>query len=178
MSKRKARNQKLTEDPNLGRPRKWASEMPVYDNYKEAEAGTGISKSVLMQAVEQGCQCKRNQRLHIGEFIRWFFTVGLSEDDSKDWEEVKGRFSALREKLKFEKEDDKVIDWALVERFIDYLVKTLFFGEVDRLASEFPANLKGKTEIEIFEECARQAKMIKETLRGAMDDWIEKKGKL
>jgi hypothetical protein len=48
-------------------------------------------------------------------------------------------------------------------------VAVLFFGELDRLAQEFPVTLKAKDEIAIHEEVLKQIENVKKNLTAALD---------
>ncbi|HWX19507.1 MAG TPA: hypothetical protein VN578_06330 [Candidatus Binatia bacterium] len=70
----------------------------------------------------------------------------------------------------------EVVSFADAQRFIQNLVANCFFGELERMAQEFPPTLKGKTEIQINEEVIRQIEQVKVTLQGKLDEW-ERMGK-
>jgi len=65
--------------------------------------------------------------------------------------------------------DGEVFDAANVTRFVTDLVHNCFFGELDRLAHEFPSTLKGKDEVAIHEEILRETESVKRTLRNKLD---------
>lgn len=71
---------------------------------------------------------------------------------------------------------NEMIEAIKAASFIKYMVAGIFFSELDRLASEFPAALKGKDEIAIHEECERQIEFIKGNLRSQMESWVQKQG--
>ena len=69
---------------------------------------------------------------------------------------------------------NELIPKADVTDFHSHLVGTIFFGELDRLASEFPASLKGKSELEIHAECQQQRDRIRQSLGDALSTWALK----
>jgi len=71
----------------------------------------------------------------------------------------------------------ETIEFDLVHRFIGNLTGVYFFGELERIANEFPSNLKGKSEIEIHAECGKQIEVIKTNLRARVAAWVKSKGK-
>jgi hypothetical protein len=161
-----------------GRPRVFA-EFPVYDSMEQCAGATGIPISHLKFAKRQGCLFIRHGRVHIAEFISWFFSqTPENVEDAIDWSKRDKRMSAMIKEIEYEKMRDSVIEWVLVEKFIMQLVGINFFGELERLAGEFPATLKGKSEVEIASEVANEVKSIKESLRSRMEIWKTKKGKI
>ena len=63
----------------------------------------------------------------------------------------------------------EVINFESVKQFIRDINQNCFFGELDRLANEFPSALKGQNEIEIHKECLAQIERIKTVLRAKLD---------
>ncbi|MGD0746058.1 MAG: hypothetical protein ABSA45_12970 [Verrucomicrobiota bacterium] len=72
----------------------------------------------------------------------------------------------------------ETIPFSLVTTFIRHLVANLFFGELDRLAYEFPATLKGKDELAINIEVEAQIARIKKSIEQQVRVWGEKKGQV
>lgn len=81
------------------------------------------------------------------------------------------------EKAKMENAEKRgeMIAFDKVRAFLHNIIGTFFFGELARLEAEFPAALKGQTEIEIQAECKRQISKIKEELRVHLTAWEQKK---
>ena len=77
-----------------------------------------------------------------------------------------------------EEKRGELIAFSSVEKCLRGLVGELFFGELERLANEFPASLKGQDEVAIKVECTKQIEKIKDSLRDYLNLWLEKKGKL
>lgn len=160
-----------------GRPRVYGTELPVYDSMDQCASATGIPVDYLKRAKRSGCLFIRHGRVHLAEFIRWFFSQA-DGNDGEDWARRSKRALAIKAEIELEKLQNQVIEWQTVDSFITRLVSIDFFGELDRLGGEFPARLKGKSEVEIAEECDKEKKAIKESLRGKMETWKKQKGKV
>lgn len=64
-----------------------------------------------------------------------------------------------------------------VEIFFQKFCVVGFWAELNRLKEEFPPNLKGKSEIEIYEECDKQIEQIKANLQNRLSIWMNENGK-
>lgn len=173
---------KRTTSTKLGRDRVYATDLPVYDSMEQCCGATGIPVAAQKHAKKNGCLFIRHGRVHLGEFIRWFFKSGKEDagDDEMmiDWNKRDKRAAALIKEVKLEEEYDRLIDFAMVTRILTQLVNVTFFGELERLANEFPTGLKGKTEVQINEECLEQVKKIKLSLIAQLQAWEKSKGKI
>lgn len=166
--------------PGAGRPRVYATDLPVYDTMDQCSGATGIPKAMLQLASKEGCLFVRHGRVHLAEFIRWFFNEKPQDGDEEsniDWEKRGKRAQTLIREADLQEKYGKVIDFELARGFIEYLVRSIFFAEVERMSQEFPATLKGKTEVEIQAEMAKRAKELKTSLELALKTWIDTKGK-
>ena len=154
-------------------------DFPVYDSMDQCAGATGIPISALKLAKRQGCLFIRHGRVNVAEFIRWFFGAERAgnAEDAIDWTKRDKRAAALLKEVELEEEQNRVIDWSMVNSFITRLVSVEFFGELERLAGEFPASLKGKTEVEIAEETQKQIALIRDSMKNKMEMWKQKKGK-
>lgn len=168
-----------------GRKRVFASDLPVYDAIKDAVGATGIPLAAFDEARKNGCLFMRHGRVHLGEFIRWWFTRDiddeLDEDKEKrgtDWTSRDKRASALLRETKLANEKGKLCEFANVERFIRQVIAVEIFGELERISTEFPASLKGRSEVEIKSECDAQVEQIKNNAHKSIDNFIKKRGKL
>jgi hypothetical protein len=81
-------------------------------------------------------------------------------------------------KMENELKDGALIEFEYVAKFIRHFNGTLYFGELQRLAAEFPASLKGKNELEIKVEVEAQIERIKQRLDAAEEAWLEKEGRV
>ena len=165
---------------DLGRPRVYATDMPVYDSMAQCSSATGIPKSALSMAKDKGCLFVRHGRVHLGEFLRWWFSQpdDDGEDQDVDWKADLTKQRAMLAKVHRLQAEDKVVDFANVRKFYGNLISNHFFAELDRLAAEFPVTLKGKTEVDINLECQAQIKKVKRYLLDQLDVWELKKGKI
>lgn len=135
----------------------------------QASAASGIPLAILKSAKREGCPAFIRDRVDLGEFIVWWFAQDHESDI--DWGKRDKRASALTKEVKLEAARDHVVDVSLVTRFVTHLVGQCFFGELERLAGEYPSILKGKGEVAIHEECLRQTVAIKKILRTQLDRW-------
>jgi hypothetical protein len=158
-----------------GRPLKHALELPLYDSMEMMSSATGIPLAALKHAKKNGCLFVRHGRCELSVFLKWFFNQDGSDEDV-DWAKRDKRAKALMSEIELEKKRDRVIDFASADSFLRRLVRAHFFGELDRLAHEFPAGLKGKNEVQIHEEVVRQIESIKSNLENEMATWDEAKG--
>jgi len=163
-----------------GRPRIRAMEVPMFDSLQHMAGMTGIPLSVLKLAKRSGCMFCSHGRCDLIIFLKWFFVENQEKQghESIDWISRDKRGSALLKEAKLEEELERVIDFSIASRFVNYITQVAFFSELERLAQEFPATLKGKNEIEVENEVELQIKQIKESLKKSVQEWIEKKGKV
>jgi len=157
-------------------PKRQQSEIPEFSSMQQMASATGIPLSILAMAKKSGCMFVRHGRCDLATFLRWFFSRDIDPDEDVNWIQRDKRAAALIRECKLEEMRKQTFEFALAEKFVRKLVSQLFFGELDRLAQEFPANLKGKTEIEIHGECLRQNEQVKRNLRKELESWIEVTG--
>jgi len=157
----------------------YALDLPLYDSMGAMSGATGIPMAALKHAKNNGCTFIRHGRSDLGEFLRWFFArTGEDENESSiNWADRDKRASALIKEVILEQKREQLIEFKTVETFLNNLVSVGFFGELDRLANEFPSSLKGRTEISINEECMKQTNNIKIALKSQLENWIKAKGK-
>lgn len=145
---------------------------------EQMASATGIPLTILKHAKKSGCMFVSHGRCDLIVFLTWFFSRDVPDDEQVDWAKRDKRASALIKECKLEEERNLVINYALSEKFIRYLTQVLFFGELERIANEFPAGLKGKSEVDIYAECVKQNKMVKQHIETQVNIWVEKKGKV
>lgn len=166
--------------PGAGRPRVYATDLPVYDTMDQCSGATGIPKSMLQLASKEGCLFVRHGRVHLAEFLRWFFGPRPQNSDGEeniDWDKRGKRAQALIREADLEEKRGTVVDFSLAKDFIEHVTRALFFGELERMEQEFPASLKGKNEVDIQVEMKRQGDMVRKNLELALKTWIDTKGK-
>ena len=143
--------------------------IPMFGSMAACSEGTGIPMAVLKAAKREGCTAFSFGRIDLAIFCRWWFAQ--DQENAIDWTKRNKRAEALTRELKLQTERDQVVEVPLATRFIQNLVSNVFFGELDRLAHEFPSTLKAKTEVQIYEECEKQIAAIKRALKDALKSW-------
>jgi hypothetical protein len=143
-----------------------------YDSMAQMAAATRIPISVLKTAKREGCRFVQHGRCELAVFCEWFFS---RTGDSVDWTARSKRGEALLRELRLEIERKETVPFSTVTQFVSDLVGNVFFGELQRLQSEAPANLKGKNEVQIHEWAVEQTEKIKAALGSKLDEWQKKK---
>ena len=148
---------------------------------KQFAAAIGISPQNLNHHL------KSDKAPPLGDVDAWItFLAGQGRDGNlprKLREEIaKARLKLIHQQVaKAKMENDvarrELIPFATVNDFIRHITANLFFGELSRLACEFPATLKGKDEISINAEVETQIARVKKSLEQQVQAWVEKKGK-
>ncbi len=150
------------------------SSLPRFGSMREMSTALKIPYSVLLEAGRKGCRFKDDHgRCDGSAFLEWFFAQ--KGDDVDDASRLKRAQATLKE-LEVEKAQEKLIPFDAVDDFIRNLVNVVFFGELERAASEWPAMLKGKTEIEILGEVQGFVEQAKAGLEDALASWEKTKG--
>lgn len=170
---RKKRSDAGVPNPNRRNNNAKPLAFPVYASMAQMSADTGIPMSVLTEAKKSGCMFVRHSRADSGEFIRWFFRQNLDPEEQVNWTERSKRAEALTREVNLERLRKRVIDFKFVEKWLGDLVNSLFFGELERLAQEFPPGLAGKEEVQIRVECRRQIDNIKRGLAKRLEAWSQ-----
>lgn len=166
--------------PGAGRPRVFATELPVYDSMEQASGATGIPIAAFKHAKKNGCLFFRHGRVNLSEFIHWFFNRPDKEEGderSEDWTYRDKRAAAMLKEINVDERMERVVDFDLVERFLRKLVGSDFFGELERMRQDFPPQLKGKSELDIAEHIAKSIGRTKESIAKSMENWVKSKGK-
>lgn len=172
-SKNKPRTGRGGKRDGAGRPRNThLLELPRFASMMDMSKQCGIPYSVLLESSKKGAPFKDTHgRCDILQFLAWFFRQDLSDDEQVDWGNRAKRATALIKEVELQEKRDQVVDFQTSAAFIRNLVNVAFFAELDRVASEFPATLKGKSEVEISVEVDNQIKAIKESLRLKLVEW-------
>ena len=159
-----------------GRPLTHSLELPLYDSMHHMAAATKIPLAALKHAKNNGCLFIRHGRCELAVFLAWFFNKASGDEGDIDWAKRDKRAAAMIKEIELEKLREQLIDFSCADRFVRKLVSNFFFGELDRLAHEFPAVLKAKDELRIHEEVLRQIEIVKSNLRGQLTEWEGSKG--
>ena len=144
-----------------------------FGSMAQAASACGIPLAVLRKAKREGCPAFVRDRVDIGDFIVWFF----NQDNATTKEDYAYRHKAalaMTLEAKLEEIRDETCHVSLGRRFVNDLVGNIFFGQLERLSGEFPASLKGKTEIQINEEVIQQIAHIKRLLKDKLAEWDKK----
>src|SRR5688572_11752964 len=147
--------------------------LPNFDSMAQMSAALDIPLGILKLAKRNGCTFVQHGRCNTSEFIRWFFAQNPDDADQINWASRGKRAKALLDEHKLEREKANVVDRALLERVMSEVVGKCVSGELDRLANELPAVLKGKSETDISSEVKRQKGMIRDSLFATMKKWCD-----
>ncbi len=159
-----------------GRPRERMLDLPIYDSMAVCHAHTGIPIAVLRTAKAHGCPAFVHARIVLSDLLKWLFSKAAlskgsgADDDSVDWNRRDKKMSALIKEVTLEERRGAVIEAASVKQFVHALVDGVFFGEIERMSQEYPATLKGKSELEIADECGRQATRARTALEQKLSE--------
>jgi phage terminase Nu1 subunit (DNA packaging protein) len=128
----------------------------------------GVSRQVIAHHQRSGKAPKLDDVEGWIEFIAATGREGTLPKELRK-EIAKQRLRLIREqadRLQLENEVRRgsVVEFKAVHQFIRDLVSNCFFGELERIACEFPSAFKGRTEVEIHAECLRQIESIKKAL--------------
>ena len=144
--------------------------IPLFGSIAQASAASGVPVQILRIAKKNGCPGFIGNRVDIGEFFTWWFN--RDHEEAEDWTRRDKRAAALTKEAKLALVNDNVAEVNQVTRAIQHIISNVFFGELERMATEFPSTLKGKGEVAIFEECNRQIESVKRLLDLEVDKWV------
>lgn len=156
----------------------------MFGSMTEMSSQTGIPYAYLEAAKKNGCPFVRHGRCDLLVFIRWFFNRAVEEkattddddDDTIDWAKRDKKMSALTREVKLEELKKTQINFQATVHFLSKLVRVSFFGELDRMAQEFPSTMKGKDEIAVSIEVNKQIAQVKKSLESDLRKWETTKG--
>lgn len=158
------------KSPRVGRPRSGPAQLPIFDTLQQCSAATGVPLTALKMAKASGCDAFRHGRVSFGEFIRWFFARGTQEDNT-DWLKENKRLDALIKRVRLAELEKRLIDFAEVNRFLQTLVGTCFFAQLERMSNEFPPVFKGRDENEIQARILADIEKVKADLSAKLQSW-------
>lgn len=126
---------------------------PTFDSIKQASAATGISPSIWSLAKAEGCPAFRHGRIHVGEFLPWFFSqkktrVKLPAGFSS-WRDHLNYISSERQTLALKKDRGTVLDKDGVSFGLDRGISQLFNAIRQTFINQMPAQVVGMTEVQI-----------------------------
>lgn len=146
-------------------------ELAMFGSMTELSVQAGIPIDILKEAKRGGCKFVRHGRADLMEFIRWYFSTNLTNEESESWTRRDKRAGALLKEQKLEEARKRVIDFEFVMQFTADMLKNCYWGELERLAQELPPTLKGKDEVQIHEEVLRHVVRIKKATRERLEAW-------
>jgi hypothetical protein len=137
--------------------------LPTYDNVEQCASATGIPVSVIKQA-------RRSKQLGpVGGIPLAPLLKVLFEEHGENWAEMQNKFSALREKGRYEQEAGELLPKTDVARAIAKGT-ALLFGLIDRQATlEFPPMLVGLNERECQNVLVTGAESLKANFKNELD---------
>jgi hypothetical protein len=160
-------------------------EFAMFDSMKKMAAQTPIPYPLLKEANDRGCQfASHHGRCDLMEFLEWLIKVKMPElatgevGETIDWANKVKEESALTKKIQRLALEEKFIEFAGVDRFMRKLITETLFGELERMAFEFPSAFKGKGEVLIHQEVTKQIATVRATLTRLVDQWEQTKGKM
>lgn len=146
--------------------------MPVFSSMGQMAAATGIPLAILKKAKRHGCMFMRRNTCDLQEFISWWFNNDLTDEQKEDWGMRRERADAIFAEVRAEDAQKRVVEFSLVEQYLATLVRDIFFGELTRMTQQFPSSLKGKTEIQIRDECEKNEERVKLELEERLKLWL------
>lgn len=127
--------------------------LPVYETMGNCAAATGIPLPLIKHAKKSGCLAFIGPRVHLDKLLPWLFKEHESQD-ALNWGDEFKKWQSKREKQKFDKEADALLDRASVEAAITR-AQAIRYALLERmLLSTLPPDLKGKSEHAIRERLA------------------------
>lgn len=152
---------------------------PTFDSIKQAAAATGIAPSIWSLAKAEGCPAFRHGRIHVGEFLPWFFnqkkTKAKLPAGFSSWRDHLNFVSSERQTLALEKDRGNVLDRADTGDGIARGISTLFDAIHQTFLNQFPAQIVGMTEIQISAKCKSLIEQLEDQCREDLTKLAEKK---
>lgn len=129
----------------------------------------GVSRQLVSFHVKNG---KAPKDLNVEAWRTYLAAVGREGSASGELHKAIGKQKLLiLKEVRHAKQrenrikDGEAFDAGRVQRFITDVIHNVFYGELDRMALEFPVTLAGRTAIEIHEEILKQTETTKRCLR-------------
>lgn len=142
----------------------------VFDSMTQCASATGIPLAALRLAKRSGCDAFKSNRVFLSVFLRWWFTQE-STDLNTDWSKELRKEQTLRERIRRQEDEDRVIDAEKVRAFHGRLIGGLF-ADLDRVfANELPPALKGLDESAVRTRALAEIESVKNRLRQLLTVW-------
>lgn len=161
----------MSEQTKLGRPRKAASELPIYDSMDQCTAATGIPLAVIKAAKKAGSDAFKSNRVYLDRLLVWIFS-NEQADSVTDWNQALAQEKTLRERRKRLMEDEQTADRPTIQRGAGKIMAIIFDTLERSFCYELPGSQVGKTEAEM----ATLAKGVITGLRTSLAQRIETLG--
>lgn len=147
----------------------FALKLPQFPTIAATAGATGIPVAVLRLAKKRGCPAFRFSRVHLGEFLQWWFAQA-DADAGQNWTQELAKEKTLRERIRRAEDERRMIDRSVVEHDIA-AGEAALFNELDRVfTSTFPARAKGMDEVGIRDLAVVEIERIKARLK---ERWAE-----
>lgn len=144
--------------------------LPVYESMAQCHAATGIPITVL-KAGKVKSQTS-GSRLDLEKFLRWFFTPGKRED-STDWHTLGKKWTAELKRIEVEEKNKELIPFSLVNNFIGQLYGGMFADMERILKADFPSNMEGLSQLEIFKRGEVESERLKVKYEARLKKWLK-----
>lgn len=74
--------ERVSDVGSPGRPRGEGARIPIYETMRACSGATGIPLAALQLAKARGCSAFRGTRVHLDDFLRWWFDPARQKDES------------------------------------------------------------------------------------------------
>ena len=102
------------------------------------------------------------------EFVRWWFGAKV---DATDWSKELKKEQTLWERIKRKEKEKEVIDFSTVRRFLQDLIGNDVFGQLERMAQEWPPALEGLNKADIYAAIIGDIEQMKAVLMAKWAPW-------
>jgi len=108
----------------------------TFPSMESCEARTGIPKSFLQTAKENGCDAFEGSRVRVARLVRWIFTRG-AEGEVTNWQHHADKFKALNEEVKYRESIGELKPNAEIQLLLQE-ASAIWFTALKRLRLEAP----------------------------------------
>lgn len=143
----------------------------MFDSMTGCASATGIPLSVLRAVKKAGCMFTSYGRCDLALFLRFWFAKNLSADDQINWSQRLKKADAKIREIELQLKEESVVSIQYVRELARDVIGNTYDAELDRLAHEMPAALKGKSETEIHAELRRQNVAIRDKMQSVIEKW-------
>ena len=144
--------------------------LPVFESMAQCHDATGIPLAIL-KAGKVKSQTS-GSRVDLEKFLRWFFSPKKNED-ATDWHNLGKKWTAEFKRMEVEEKEKTLVQFSLVENFMSELFGGMFADMERILKSDFPSNLEGLNQLEIFKRGEQESERLKEKFRVRLKKWLK-----